>query len=264
MSALSKDVRKDAFVTDTMVMLTKFGDYLSTVESSLESMKLSGLNSIMTTFGQSGRLRSRGAKKLFTAHSKRFERDMSRLCRYSALTTLYSLLEVRARAFMADLKQDRPGKADFKDYSKKLSHFGFVHNFRSWLETAPFPVHISQPRVWGQLQDFQLIRNCIVHCHGDRSLVAKPQALNEAIKRTRKITFDSNGVLVVEREFVFEVCGRIQIFFQLLFQSSDYHLVLPPGYMDTFTENFKGFAADMEKKRAEYYARNTINLGGSL
>lgn len=256
-------IDKDLFVTETMQTLAKFGDYLLTVDSTLESLKLSGLNDIMTTFGQSGRLKSSEAKKLFTAHRKRFDRDMVRFCRYSAATTLYSLLEVRARAFMEDFGKTYPGKPDFKKCIAK-SGSGFVDALQLWLEASPFAVSFPKPRIWKQLQDFQLIRNCIVHGHGDCSLINKRELAKGAVGRTRRASFNSDGILVLEREFVFEVSERIQVFFQLLFRASGYGISLPPGYTEMLAKTFKGFEDEMEKRIKEYYAKQTINLGGQM
>lgn len=256
-------IDKDLFVTETMLMLAKFGDYLATVESVLENLKLSGLHDIMIAFGQSGRLNSTGAKKLFLAHRKRFDRDMGRFCRYSAATTLYSLLEVRLGAFIEDFDKTYPGKPSFKKYLAKPGS-GFVWASQLWLETQPSPVPFPLPRLWKQLQDFSLIRNCIVHYHGDRYLMKNPKLTEDAVGRTRKASFNSNGILILEREFVFEVGERIYAFFQLLFRATGYGLLLPPGYAETLVKNFAGFEAEIAKKCVDYYANQTINLGGSL
>jgi hypothetical protein len=256
-------IDKDLFVTETILMLTKFGDYLVTVDSALENLKLSGLNNVMTTFGESGRLNSSEAKKFFTAHRKRFDRDMGRFCRYSAATILYSLLEVRLRAFVEDFGKTYPGKPAFKKYLAKPDS-GFVGAFQLWLETPPFPVVFPQPRLWKQLQDFQSIRNCIVHSHGDLFLIKNPKRATDAVGRTRKASFNSDGTLVLEREFVFEVGERIYAFFQLLFGVTGYSISLPPGHAETLAKNFAGFEAEIAKKYKEYYAKQTINLGGQL
>jgi hypothetical protein len=263
MAAQFHAIDKDAFVTDTILMLVRFGDYLATVESGLEHQKLSGLNNIMGAFGQSGRLKSAGAKKLFTAHRKRFDRDMARFSRYSAATTLYSLLEVRLRAFMEDFEKTYPGKPDCKKYLAK-SGVGFVRTFQSWLLTPPFPVAFPQPRIWKQLQDFQLIRNCIVHAHGDCVLLKRAQPAKDAVDRTRRTSFSSDGILILESRFVFQVMERIQVFFQLLFRSVGYSIALPPGHAEKFAQQFAGFEAEIEKRHAEFYAKQTINLGGQL
>jgi hypothetical protein len=42
-----QQIKKDAFVTDTFVILAKFGNYLLTVETSLDDLKRSGLNQII-------------------------------------------------------------------------------------------------------------------------------------------------------------------------------------------------------------------------
>jgi hypothetical protein len=264
MSAKFQRIDKDSFVTETMLLLAKFGDYLATVESGLENTKRAGMNNVATAFGQSGRLRSKGAKRLMTAHRKRFEKDMSRFCRYSAATTIYSLLEIRAKCFMEDFEKTYPGKPEFKKVLKVHSSNGFICAFREWLETPFLPVILPEPRIWKQLDDFRLIRNCIVHDHGDRSFLKQPLLTDKAVERTRKVSFDSNGILILERNFVFEVCERVYAFFGLLFQASGYSLVVPPGYHEKLSKAFEGHEEEIRKRIAEYYAKQTINLGGQL
>lgn len=255
-------IDKNTFVTETMLMLAKFGDYLGAVESSMESLKMSGLNDVLRAFSQNGRLKSKEAKKLFSAHSKRFDRDMGRFGRYSAASTLYSIFEVRSRAFMEDFKNTYPGKPESKKFLAKSHVGGFVGAFQSWLETPPAAVHFPKQRMWILLRDFQLIRNCIVHGHGDCNLVKDPQRISEAIRRTRKACLNTDGILILEREFVFEVCERIYTFFRLLFHSSGYGLSLPPGHAEMLAKSFAGFETEIAKKCAEYDAMQTINLGG--
>jgi hypothetical protein len=264
MSANFQRIDKDSFVTETMMLLAKFGDYLATVESGLENTKRVGMNNVVAAFGQSGRLQSKGAKRLFAAHRKRFEKDMSRFCRYSAATTIYSLLEIRAKCFMGDFEKMYSGKPEFKKFLKDRSSNGFICAFRQWLETSPSPVILPQPRIWKQLDDFRLIRNCIVHDHGDRSFLKQPLLTNKVVERTRKVSFDSNGILILERDFVFEVCERITAFFGLLFQATGYSLALPPGYGEKLSKTFEEHKGEIRKKIAEYYAKQTINLGGQL
>ena len=256
-------IDKDSFVTETMLMLVNFGDYLLTVDSAIENLKASGLSSIMTTLGQSGRLKSREAKKLFTAHRKRCDRDLSAFCRYSTATTLYSMFEVRLRAFADDFEKTYSGKPSPKKYLDNPKS-GFVQAFRAWLETPPYEVSIPEPRFWKLLEDFSSIRNCIVHGHGSRSLMKNPKLVCDAVKKTRRVSFNSDGVLVLEREFVFEVGERICAFFQLLFGAVGYAISLPTGCAESFAKNFAGFKDEMIKKREEYYAKQIINLGGQL
>jgi hypothetical protein len=253
-----KCIKKDTFVTETVVLLAKFGDYLATVEFALENMKREGLSNVVAAFSQSGRLQSKKAKALFTAHRKRFEKDLNRFCRYSATTTIYSLLEVRCRCFVEDFKKTYPEKLDFKKTD------GFIYAFRKWLEKQPRPVILSQPRIWEQLDDFRIIRNCITHDHGDCSLAKDKSKVEDAVARTRKVSFDRNGILIIEKEFVFEVNERISTFFQLLFRAAGYSLILPPGYLENLSKTFEGHEEEISKKIAEYYAKQSINLGGQL
>lgn len=258
---------KDAFITETMVTLVRFGDFLLTVESSLQSMKESGLQEIARVFGSGGRLDSKEAKRLFNAHRKRYDRDMSRILRYSAVTSLYTLLETTARRFIEDFDKTYPGKRLFKLIVKKHPRDGFVKNLRQWLELTPSPVILRRPRIWAQLDDLRVIRNCITHLNGDLKLEAdhtRATRCREAVRRTRKIRFDATDTLVLDDVFSFEGCEKLQAFFRLLFQAAGYGMALPPGYVESLSKNFAGFEKEIAEGIEAYEARQTINLGGSL
>lgn len=260
-------IEKSVFITETMVTLVRFGDFLQTVESSLQSLKESGLQEIARVFGSGGRLDSREAKRLFNAHRKRYDRDMSRILRYSAVTSLYTLLETTARRFIDDFDKTYPGKRPFNLIFRKHLHDGFVQNLRQWLELTPSPVVLRHPRIWSQLDDLRIIRNCITHLNGDLTLEANHTRVTrcrEAVRRTRKIRFDATDILVLDDVFSFEVCEKLQAFFRLLFQAAGYGMPLPPGYVESLSKNFAGFEKEIAEGIEAYETRQTTNLGGSL
>jgi len=151
-------VEKDAFITETMVTLARFGDFLLTVESSLENLKVQhAKRSPCCRFGWP--LSSRNAARLFKAHRKRYDRDMSRVFRYSAVTSLYTILEMTARRFIHDFAQSYPDRRPFKSVVEKHSSHGFVRNFREWLELRPASVVLRRPE-FAATDDLRIIRNC--------------------------------------------------------------------------------------------------------
>lgn len=249
-------IDKDAFVTETTLLLVNFGDYLHTAEFSLERLKRSGMEQFVRSFGH-----GRHAKKTLNAHRKRFEKDMARFCRYSALTSLYSIFEVRSRLFIEDFDKTYPGKPKFENFQKNK---GFVLRFRHWLETSPNPIVLQQPRLWDLLTDFQSIRNCITHDHGNRSLAKDKDKISATVRRTRKIQFDAHNTLVVDIKFPFEVCERIHAFFRQLFRASGYGIAFPPGYLERMQEGFAGFEEKLTEAIAKHDKMETVNLGGSL
>ncbi len=153
-------------MTETMVNLSGFGDFLLTAESNLQQHNESGLRTLARFYGPSGNIKSREATRFLTAHRKRYDRDMARVLRYTAVMGLYILLETTARKFIADLDRTYPGKRPFRQ-GKRL---GFVASFRQWLETPPTPIRLARPRIWSLLDDLRVIRNCIAHLNGDLTL----------------------------------------------------------------------------------------------
>lgn len=260
-------IDKDKFVTDTTLMFVKFGDYLLTIEETLEHLKRSGLNSVMTSFGSSGRLTSHGAKLLFNAHRKRFDNDMSKFCRYSAVTTLYSLLEMRTQAFAADFERTYPNKPKFRTVAarKTKRSNGYVATLRRWLGASPKSVKIS-PRIWNQLHDLQRLRNYITHSYGEGSLLRKKaaRATKKIIRRTRGVHIDFKGVLILDAKFALQALERVGHFFSLLFRAAGYGMTMPPGYLEMRQKNFHGFEKELADGIAAYKMRQKINLGGSL
>jgi hypothetical protein len=249
-------INKDAFVTETNLLFVKFRDYLLTVESSMEELKRSGMQQFVSTFGK-----SRPAKRIINAHRKRFENDFARFCRYSALTSLFSLFEVRSHRFIKDFDQTYPGKPNFKTLDKKI---GFVRQFRLWLETPPNPIVLPYPRLWAHMVDFQIIRNCITHAHGDCALVKDSTRIKEVVRRTRKVRFDENNILVVDTGFPFAVCDKIHQLFRILFRQAGYGLALPPGFLESFQKHFAGHEQEMAETISRFDKTQTINLGGEF
>ena len=191
---------------------------------------------------------------------------MSRFCRYSAITTLYSLFEVRARLFAADFVKAYPHKPDFTKFSqmKENKNQGFVRIFQRWLEEDSMPVKLGHSRLWNQLQDLSTIRNCITHDHGDATLVLNPRRTKDVVRRTRKIRFDDEGILMIEAEFALSVCDHLHHFFKLLFRAAGYGMWMPPGYFPRMQEQFAGFEKEIVGGIAEYDLKQTINLGGCI
>ncbi len=252
---------KTAFVTKTFLSFVRFGDYLAAVEQNIQYLNESGLNGFRQFVGT---FDSAGAKRIVLAHRKRYERDMSTLCRYSSLTALYSLFEVSCRGFEADFRKTHSGKKPLEHFLKQRPPIGFVHAFRQWLESSPDSVNLPQNRVWNQLQDFQIIRNCIVHGHGDSKLSNNPKRTKAVISRTHKVILNPSGILVIQQEFTFEVMDRISAFFQRLFNVSGYQMQTPPGYSEMFTKQFAGHEAEIASRIKQYYLEKEINLGGQL
>lgn len=256
-------IEKDSFVTETRLSLVHFGDFLLTAESTLQQRKESGLRAIAGLYAPGGNVRSREAKRFLAAHRKRYDRDMAKVLRYTAVMGLYILLETTARKLIADLDRTYPGKRPFH----QDKHLGFVESFRRWLETEPTPIRLARPRMWLLFDDLRVIRNCIAHTNGDLMLESNPTRVRqcrETVDRTRKVRFDARGTLILDAEFAFEVLDRLNAFFGLLFREAGYGLAMPPGYAESFATNWAGFEDQIAKGIEAYHARQTLNLGGAL
>ena len=250
-------IERDALITSTMVALAKTGDFLHTVEWSLENIKRSGAEDFVRTFGQDGRLKSKVARSVLKSHLKRFETDMARMLRYSVVVSLYTLFESRARHVADDFGNLYPEKPCFKQFKRNLKR-GFVRNLQCWLESKPRLINLKHPRIWDRLDDFRIIRNCIAHANGELSLTSDQETLKNAVRRTRNVQLDNSNALVLEIAFAFEMLERLTTFFRLLFREAGYGMECPPGYHEAMAKRFTGFENEIVEAVKAYDRTKTF------
>ncbi len=244
-----------------MISFEKLGDYLNMMEWSLEDLKRSGVEQIVRSCGTGGMLEFAGARKLLKSHLKRFDREMARSLRYSAVVSLYMLCESHACQFINDFAKMYPGKPEFRRFGKekKNKNKGFILNFRGWLQAAPTTVTLKHPRIWDQLDDFRIIRNCIAHANGDLSLTRDQKKLKEAVHRSRGVAkIDCFRTLVLETTYAAGFVGKLSSFFCLLFRAAGYGMETPPGYYEAMNRSFAGFENDIAEAKEVYYKRQTL------
>jgi hypothetical protein len=85
----------DGLVTSTLVAITKIGDYLATIEEGSATAKEDGLAQINEIFGK-----SLTAETFSQAIRTRFDNDLARAFRYSAVIPLYTTFSNLAAAYL--------------------------------------------------------------------------------------------------------------------------------------------------------------------
>jgi hypothetical protein len=256
--------KQEALQIETFVMLTKVGDFVITVEQSLEIQKRAGLAQLIQMFGVDRRLSSPG-RRLFNSHRRRFEDDMARFLRYSAATTVYSLFETLLKRTINLIEDDSPARLRFKTIRKSKPNIGFILQAREFLEFPGNPIILEHRRLWSLLDDLRILRNCIVHTHGDLSLAspATQKDIRKTIGRIRK-TGIKEEMIFLERGFALNVLERVELFFAEVFRAAGFRVATPPGTLESFARAISGFEDKILRDIQSYKAGKTANLGGGL
>lgn len=145
----------------------------------------------------------------------RINRIFLRAFRYSAIVTIYCLLETSMNSLCNLLKQMKglsieldelrgDGIERAKLYLSKICDIKFPENSHEW----------------SQIQKLNKIRNCIVHADGDIWRVRSPEKLNNIVKNTRGIILENDQYLVVEKTYLESVITWVEDFLQKLHEIS--------------------------------------------
>lgn len=251
----SQRIEKESLFISTMVALAKAGDFLMTVEDSLEKIKRSSADDFLRTFGATGK----PSRRVLKSHLRRFEQDMARMLRYSCVVFLYTLFETTARRLVAHLAHLYPQEPSLRQFeqNKNRRKLGFVRNLQTWLEARPRPIKLGCAKFWDKLDDIRVIRNCIAHANGEEELTADKEPLESAVQRTEGVQFDDSRTLSLEIAFPVAVLDILTRFFQLVFREAGYHERFPPGHLEAMAKSFAGFQSEIADAIKAYDARLT-------
>ncbi|OPX55065.1 hypothetical protein SAMN02745127_02949 [Oceanospirillum multiglobuliferum] len=65
---------------------------------------------------------------------------------------------------------------------------------------------------WSNLNNFNKIRNCLVHCNGNIATYKNKSQIISVVKSTKNIQLDGDDKLVIEKEYVGFVIDEIERF----------------------------------------------------
>ncbi len=136
--------------------------------------------------------------------------DFPPLLRSTTVIALYSVLEHRLLRVCDLLKKLKKVEGDPRDL-KKGSTLDKARRFIVKKCASPFP---EDSVAWAQLNgDYRLVRNCLVHNAG---AVRDDEELLEVVGRSRRISLNDKGEIVLEDEFLASFSDSIRAFFQAL------------------------------------------------
>ena len=225
----------DELVISTLVTTAKIGDYLLTVEEALQNACQSGLAQIERVFGDSA-----AGSSLTEATRERYESDLARAFRYSAIVLLYTTFESRSRLFMENY-ESRYGKAP------KGKDGTYVTKLRYSMERHPRPVSVIRPKIWERLEDVTVVRNSIAHCGGLFRCSYRQTDLLRITGTDDHVQINENGYLEVASEYVFRVCEWVTLYFNLAFSAAGY-----------CAKSSEGFDDEIARRMDEYYRSQGI------
>jgi hypothetical protein len=236
----------DGLVTSTLVTMAKIGEYLLTIEEGLQTAYQSGLAQIAQVFGDSA-----AGSPLVEATRERYESDLARAFRYSAIILLYTTFESRSRLFMEDYEA-RYG------VGPKGKNGTYVTKLRYWMESHSRPISISRPKIWQRLEDVNVIRNSIAHSGGLFRHSARQADLLRIIATDDYLHINKDGYLEVAAEYPFRVSEWVTLCFNLAFSAAGYPVDVREKSPTAFVNSVRGFEDEIAKRMGEYYENQCI------
>jgi hypothetical protein len=236
----------DGLVTSTLVTTAKIGDYLLTIEESLHTACQSGLAQIVQVLGDSA-----AGSSLAEATRERYESDLARAFRYSAIVLLYTTFESRSRLFMEDYEA-RYGVAP------KRKNGTYVTKLRYSMQSHSRPISISRPKIWERLEEVNVIRNSIAHFGGLFRHSKRQADLLRITATDDHLHINKDGYLEVAPEYSFRVSEWITLYFNLAFSAAGYSIDVREKAATAFAKSVKGFEDEIAKRMGEYYGSQGI------
>ncbi len=131
--------------------------------------------------------------------------NLSPLLRSSFLIALYSLLEYELQLYCRILK-------DFEKIPLSRSDLAGsnIEKAKKYIHTiAGYPIRDEE--LWGELADFALVRNCIVHNDGYIHNFAKESQLRSMLRRYQEISLEYDKIIPNEKycERMLANCKRL-------------------------------------------------------
>lgn len=145
----------------------------------------------------------------------RIDRVFLRSFRYSAIVTIYSLLETSMNSLCNLLKQMKGLSVEVDEL--RGDGIERAKLYLSKICAIKFP---DKSHEWSEIQKLNKIRNCIVHAEGDIWRVHSPKKLNNVVKSTKGLTLENKQYLVVEKQYLESAITWVEDFLQELHEIS--------------------------------------------
>lgn len=132
--------------------------------------------------------------------------------RNSTLVTIYSFLENTMRSICVILQK-------FNDYPIEVADLtgDGIQKSKTYLEKMAKIDFSKINSTWSNLQNLNLIRNCIVHVEGDAKNFKSTDKLKNIISNNQYLSLERDRLIVVEREYIDFVINEVENFVNFLF-----------------------------------------------
>lgn len=146
---------------------------------------------------------------------EQYDRDFPSKIRYSFLILLYIVFETRLKATCDEISK-RKG-LDLREKERRGKVLERAGTFLQKIAKLPKP----EPTLWKWLDDFQKVRNCIVHANGKLELSTDVARL-KALCKTAVGLSSCAGLLVIERRYCEKTLEVTKSYFKHLFDSAGF------------------------------------------
>ncbi|MBE0427405.1 MAG: hypothetical protein IBX72_12285 [Nitrospirae bacterium] len=145
----------------------------------------------------------------------RIDRIFLRTFRYSAVVTIYSLLETSMNSLCSILKQMKGINIELEE----IRGDG-IERAKVYLKKACGIKFPERSHAWSELQKLNKIRNCIIHAEGDIWRTHSPTKLNNILKNTKGLALENDQYLLIEKKFLEDAITWAEDFLQELHENS--------------------------------------------
>lgn len=150
-------------------------------------------------------------------HCYEFDEVLPRILIYSLVSSLYTTVEYRLKGICKELKNRRN-----LSVSVSKSQGSIIEKTNSFLKAFSLPTLLDADVQ--RLNEFTLVRNCIVHNTGFVKGLHKEKALRDLIigKAKNELKLDWEGRIVVSKSFFLNYLDAFQGMFHSLFEEMDF------------------------------------------
>ena len=223
-SLKSADELKDIFVTETMVIDSRLGDHIVTLDELRNRQKLESLS----RFGFDPVIDQNKPynQKMVASHLERYDVHMAKYIYYAHVILTFIVFENRLISFGKTMKLINGGQEfDPEKRCPDKANDNIIGRFEAYLKICNIPCPDSE-----SINDLRIVRNCLVHANGNvlgLKRVQDLERLKELAPRIRGLKIDSNNVLCIDAEACLILQESMRRYFFDLMDASGFYISIP-------------------------------------
>ncbi len=133
--------------------------------------------------------------------------------RYSAIVSIYSILESSLNALCKQLKKTNNLSLDLGEI-----HGEGIERARLYLQKVCHVKFPARTDSWSNIQKLNKIRNCIVHAEGDVERTLSSTKVKNIVKNTKGLSLMSNYIKV-DKKYIEDIIRDIDDFLETLYEN---------------------------------------------